>query len=227
MEPFAKIPLWLELAGLPAAMNKAARSPAAWAVFCKLVALDCQRAPAAGIPIVIPIRNLADSCGIAPAAARRILGTLRRKKWIAAFLPDNDEEEALFQIKAPLPAPLTPEQVKQAHPSLFTDPTIPLRYETSGQAEEGEPAAEDPALHEIIDLYFNTISMKMNSFILDELRLVRQRFELPLIRRIFQRAKNHGIDSMGWVLRELHRESAKKLKEAAEKAQGEASSPAE
>jgi hypothetical protein len=219
MEPFEKIPLWLELSGLPKAMNEAARTPSAWPVFCKIVALDCRRNPSTPAPVAISIRGLAEACGISPAAAQRAAQSLRNKGWIACFLPDNEIEEALFQVKTPLPSPLTPDQVRQAHPSLFPDPTTPLRYETAHPGETEEDKPDDPVLHEIIDLYFNTISMKMNNFILDELRLVRKRFEMPLIRRIFFRAREHGLSSMGWVLKELHRETARRMKEELEQAE--------
>lgn len=212
MEPFAKIPMWLELSGLPAAMNDAAKLQAAWSVFCKIVALDCQRNPSSPSHVAISLRDLGEACGITPGAATRIAQSLQKKKWIACFIPDNEEEEALFQVKVPLPTPTPAEQLKQAHPGLFPNPEEPLRYESSTEESTREADPSDPILHEVIDLYFNSISMKMNGVILDELLLVRRRFELALIRRIFARAKKHGITSMSWLLRELHRETAKKIK---------------
>ena len=148
----------------------------------------------------------------------KILQSLRKKKWIACFLPDNEEEEALVQITVPLRTPIPVDQVRRDHPGLFAAAPPSLRYETAETTPE-EETGDDPVLQEIVDLYFNNVSMKMNSFILDELRLIRRRFEMSAIRKIFHRAKDHGIQSMGWVLRELHREVARKKKKEPKKSE--------
>jgi len=158
MEPFDRVPTWLGLSGLPAAMNRAAHSPAAWAVFCRIVALDCRLHPDAPAPVEISIRDLARDCGLAPGAARKVVASLRNKAWITCFLPDNDEEGALFQVAAPLPAPMSPDEVRRANPALFPDAQAPLRYELApDDAAEaggggGGDGAEDPVLQEIIAL---------------------------------------------------------------------------
>lgn len=209
MEPSIRIPLWLELSGLPEAMNQAARSPAAWLLFCKLVAEDCRLHPETPGILSFSMRQLGKACGIEPSKIPRILQSLQKHRWIGCFIPDNEEEEGLFQIKIPLPAPLGPDAVRRAHPELFTNPLEALRYEKTGAGGEQAPdePENDPVLQDVVDLYFNSISMKMNNFILDELRLIRKQFPYPLIRRIFKRAKEHGVTSLHWAMKQLHREA--------------------
>ena len=50
----------------------------------------------------------------------------------------------------------------------------------------------------------------MNSFILDELRLVCQRFDAGQVEKAFERARKNDIRSLGWVVRDLYRTSRRK-----------------
>ena len=60
-------------------------------------------------------------------------------------------------------------------------------------------------LQEIVDLYFNAVGLKMNAFVLDELRLLRQQFPIEQVRKVFRRAQVNEIRSLHWILRELVR----------------------
>jgi hypothetical protein len=218
MEPTSRTPLWLEFSGLPAEMNEAARTPAGWLFFLRLVALDCRLNPDAPGLVSISLEEFGRGCGLEPAQARQIAERLRKRGWIACFLPDNDEEEALFRVRAPLAAPVPAEEVRRAHPALFghLPPGAPLRYErAAGESLEAEEPAEDPILQEVVDLYLNHVSMKINGMILDQLRLARSRYSLEEIRRVCARAKKKGISSVHWLLSELSRSRSRKRKKAA------------
>lgn len=202
-------PLWLELSGLPEWLNEKARGGAAWAVFKKLVELDCALNPRPGL-VEISINELAQRTGVDPKTVRRLLTSFRKLEVVACFLPDNDEEEALVQIRVPLPTPLNPDRVRALHPELFERPTHYFRYAQSETESEEENTTSDPLLEEIVDLYFHTIGLKMNAFILDELRLIRHQFPIELVRRTFQRAAKNDIHSLHWVVRELIRQKRAK-----------------
>jgi hypothetical protein len=47
----------------------------------------------------------------------------------------------------------------------------------------------------------------MNTFILDELRLLCQRFSRQEVEKTFARAQKNDIRSLGWVVKELYRVS--------------------
>ena len=69
-----------------------------------------------------------------------------------------------------------------------------------------EPPGEEVKVQQVIDLYFNHISMKINSFIVDELRLLARRFPLEAIRRVFGRAAKNDAPELRWAVRELVKE---------------------
>lgn len=199
----SQFPIWLEYSGLPHYLNKEIRG-GAWSVFKKLVEIDCDHNPTPDT-FEISISQLSVFTGLDEKAIVRIVKGLRRKKLIAYFLPDHPDELALFQINVPLQTPAPPVKIKQQYAELFRPGNDFFRYvdEETGQEDK------DPVLRQVIDLYFNCIGLKMNSFVLDELRLMRNRFPLDKIKRAFERARQNELTSLNWVVRQLFRESKK------------------
>ncbi|MCX7018920.1 MAG: hypothetical protein WCK47_08115 [bacterium] len=198
-------PLWLELSGLPQMLGAKPGGAAMWAVFKKIVELDCAANSEPGT-VEVALEELAWRSALAPAAARRALLSLRRLKLVACFVPDNDEEAALARVRTPLAAPLRRDELVARWPRVFTAAPAHLRY--LDEAPSGGAAADDgrdTVLQEIVDLYFNAVGLKMNVFVLDELRLVRQRFPIEAVRRVFHRARQNEIRSLQWIVRELVR----------------------
>lgn len=206
-------PHWLEWSGLPGELNDKVRV-GAWSVFKKIVELDCERnrRPDA---VEISISHLAEVTGLSHTLTRRILDGLRKKKLLLVFLPESDDEVALLQIRVPLRTPMTVEEVAEAHPELHLD-------HGSGDAryahEDKGLDPEDPAIRRVVDLYLDRVSMKMNSFILDELIFIAQRFQWREIDRVFRQAAHlrgggGASPSLGWIARELRRRHGKKKTE--------------
>ena len=197
---------WLEWSGLPAALNQARAG--SWAVFKKLVELDCggQRGPGT---VEISLAELGERCGFAPEAVAKILETLRKKKVLRCYLPDNHDEPGLFEIRVPLKTPRALEQVaaRVSDPHL-RDPTT-WRY---AAAEQAEPL-DEKKVQAIVDLYLNHLSQKMNLFILEQIEIAARRFTLEEIRLTIERAERHELRNMGWVLKELIRDHAKQAKD--------------
>ena len=207
-------PLWLEFSGLPEDLADKPNGAAAWAVFKKAVELDCAANSSPGT-VEIVISELAGRTALKPPAARKGLLLLRRLKLMACFLPDSDEEAALVRVQVPLPTPRTREQIAAAWPAELGAMPASLRY-LDVAAEQGDETAgdgSDTVLQEIVDLYFNTVGLKMNAFVLDELRLVRQRFPIEAVRRVFRRAQQNEIHSLQWVVRQLARAGSKDAEE--------------
>ena len=108
----------------------------------------------------------------------------------------------------PLATPLGVDEIRTRWPALFPDGCV-FRYSGAEEAENAELESDDPLLQEVVDLYFNTVGLKMNAFILDELRLVRQRFPIEQVRRHFRRAQQNEIHALSWVVKELVRGNRK------------------
>lgn len=115
----------------------------------------------------------------------------------------------MLRIRVPLATPLSVEEIKRALPRVFAEQTQHFRYAEDWEPTADEVNAADPELQEIVDLYFNAVGLKMNAFILDELRLVRARFPMDAVRRMFRRAQQNEIHSLQWVVRELLRAKRK------------------
>jgi hypothetical protein len=191
-------PAWLEWVGLPEHLNTRVRQ-GAWPVFKKLVELDCETnfRPA---PFEITVTELARRTGTKADALVKVLEALRKKRFISCFLPEHPDEEMLCQVTTPLPLPGARDAVLARLPrSMQRDE---LRY--LDEVEIGDQSREQ--LRELVDSYMNNVSHKMNAFILDEIKMLAVRFRTDQIRRIFARARTLGIDSLGWVTRELVRE---------------------
>ncbi|MGB9692653.1 MAG: hypothetical protein ACPL7D_10865 [Candidatus Sumerlaeaceae bacterium] len=210
-------PLWLELSGLPFFLAEKARTPVAWSIFKKIVELDCALNPVPGI-VQISLDDLAKRCGAKADIVRRTMKALQKLGILACFLPETDEEEAFFQVKTPLHTPLSPDEVRGHHPELFAAEGHYFRYAQATEGSEYDDS-EDVLLKEVVDLYLNAIGLKLNAFVLDELRLIRQRFPIDLIRQTFRRAAKNDIHSLGWVMKELIRQKRKLDEEKGEDAE--------
>lgn len=204
-EQKAWAPLWLEFSGLPELLNRKIRGGIGWLLFRKIVELDCALNPRPGI-VEISLAELSQRTGLSLESVRRGAKALQKLEVITSFLPDNDEEEALFRIKVPLATPHPPAELKQLYPHVFGTEGHYFRYVDTDEAEINESEGDDPLLKEIVDLYLNVIGVKMNAFILDELRLIRQRFPMEMVRRTFRRAATNDVHSLAWVVRELIRQ---------------------
>jgi hypothetical protein len=159
--------------------------------------------------VEITLGEIAERVGVPWEKVGKIIEVLQKKKRLAAFLPDNPEEAGLFQIRTPVKTPRTPEEVAAAaRDPLLRDPTA-YRYR---EAAEDRDVVESKT-QRIVDLYLNKLSQKMNSFIVDEIEILAQRFPMEAIERTIERAASHEIRTIGWVARELIRDSTKSKKE--------------
>ncbi|MCB2156952.1 hypothetical protein KQI84_18905 [bacterium] len=216
-ESRCEFPLWIERSGLPREMNETAKSPHAYFVFRKIVELDCERNSTPGT-VEISLLELEELTGIPADQLRKTLKKIRKCAVLRAFVPDNDEEPGLFQVIAPLSTPKSWEKVRQEQIRLRNLAVEEFRY---ALAAEDLPAPDgdkpDPKLKAVIDEYFNTVSMKMNAFILDELRLIAARYPLDLIKKVFARARKEEKQSLGWILTQIRREETIRQKVTAKR----------
>lgn len=213
-EPRAAFPLWLELSGLPAIAAQSSKGAAAWAIFKKVVELDIAMHSAPGTVEISPA-DLAARAGVPPGQVRKALLALRKLKLIACFIPEDDDENALLRVRTPLEPAMPRDAIATAMRKHGLDPGAgPWRYlDEAGPAAPGDATLKpDPALQEIVDLYFNAIGLRMNAFVLDELHLLRHRYPLDDIRKCFNRARQNEIRSLHWVVRELARGTRKREK---------------
>jgi hypothetical protein len=206
----AQFPLWLEFSGMPQAAAERTKGAAGWLVFRKVVELDIARNRSGPGTVEISLEHLAARIGIECAPVRKALGGLRKAALLSFFLPESDEEEALFRVKQPLPLVLSADEIVNRAAAQHESLPRPWRYLDDPCAEAPEFSENDPILHEIVDLYFNAVGLKMNAFVLDELRLIRERYPTDEIRRSFRRAQKNEIRSLNWVVRELARAAKKK-----------------
>lgn len=198
---------WLEWSGLPLELNKVRSG--GWTVFKKIVDLDCRAHRCPGT-IEISFEMLGDRCGFEPDTTLKIVEALRKKKYLRCYLPDNFEEPALLEIRTPLKTPRSPEEVARRVDDPHLRDVSRYRY----ASEEPERSADEAKIQEVVDLYFNHLSQKMNSFIVEQIEIVARRFEIDEIRHTMERAARHDLRSIGWVLKELIRDHAKKEKES-------------
>jgi len=193
-------PAWLELSGLPEWLNTKVRQ-GAWSVFKKLVEADCEVnfRPA---PFEMTVTELGRRTGMKVETVRRILTGLRRKRLISCFVPDHPDENLLCRIATPLPLPEPRDAVLARLPRAMQREELRYLDEVALSDESEE------LLREIVDGYLDNVSQKMNPMILDELRLLAVRFARERIRKVFARARQIGMDSLHWVMRELVREES-------------------
>jgi hypothetical protein len=192
-------PAWLEFSGLPKLLNAKVRI-GAWSVFAKLVELDCERNRRPGL-VELTVSELAERVGLKPEVVMRILKGLSKCKVAQSFIPEHPDEEMLFCVAAPLKAPHSRAGIEQR----LNQAGVPGPWSFRYLDKESTEGASESALQEVVDAYFNAIGLKMNTFILDELRLLSSRFTLKRVKRAFALAHQRGIRQLGWVARELYR----------------------
>jgi hypothetical protein len=220
---FARFPAWITASGLPAHLAAEAKSPLAWLLWRTIVEreIGSNRRPG---PVECTLADLEQATGIPAAKIPPLVGKLRKAGVLRAFLPEGEEDAALFQIVAPLPTPTPWETVRASNPALAELPDSAFRYatESAPAPDEDAPGGEAPEskLKAVVDLYLDTVSMKMNSFVLDELRLIAARFDLALIRKVFARARSKEVQSLSWIVREARQESAAAARIKAARAAG-------
>ncbi|MCD6386062.1 hypothetical protein J7M23_09845 [Candidatus Sumerlaeota bacterium] len=204
-ELLCRFPMWLEYSGLPAMLTKEVRT-GAWSVFKKLVEIDCLH-NAEPDTFEVSVAELSELVGLKPATVKNILIKLRRKKLIVCFLPEEYEEEGLFKINVPLPTPLSAKRVKRKYARLFPPGRDFFRY---ADKHITETDGDDPELQELIDIYLNTIGLKINIFIIDELRLIKERFDIRVVKEVFAQARERKIKTLRWIVRKLMLEEKKR-----------------
>jgi hypothetical protein len=182
---------WIKLSGLPQLLAANHRNgAAAWLVLLEIIDLDCAANSTPGA-VEVSIYTLSERTGLDGKAIRKAIQTLWREKLLTRFLPDNDEEPALFKIAVPLPVPTMP-PAGEPHRYLDTPDAAP---------------AESPLaiLQEVTDLYFNAIGLEHNQFYADKLKKIADTYDIRDIRRAFKRALINEIRSLSFVTRELAR----------------------
>lgn len=205
-EPLLSIPGWLVRSGLPAHLNQLANSPAAWSLFRAVVELDVQRNPSRPGTVEAPLADFAAHAGIDPERIPKLVPALRRARAVRCFLPESAEESALFQVLCPLETPVPAAEIARTDPAYARVPLEHMRYATAADAPALDPA---DSLKETIDDYFDMVSMRMNAFTLDDLRLIAQRYDRELVLSVFDRArKRSDRPGLGWIMAELRKEDA-------------------
>lgn len=196
---------WIQWSGLPVELNRVRAH--GWIVFKTLMELDClaNRQPDA---VECSLEDLGVMCGLDWEKAAKVVEALRKKKYLAAFVPDNPDEPGLYKIRAPIKTPLTPEQVALA----TTDPHLrdPTRYRYATEPKKQGENVEK--IQRVVDLYLNKLSHRVNSFIVDEIEVLVERFPMDKIEQTIDRAARHEIRSIGWVVKELIRDTSKPKK---------------
>lgn len=205
-ELLCQFPMWLEYSGLPSMLTKEVRT-GAWSVFKKLVEIDCMNNSVEPDTFEVSVEELSELVGLKPATVRNILIKLRRKKLIVCYLPEEDGEKGLFKINVPLSTPISARKVKRKYAHLFPPGKDFFRYADKHITESD---GDDPELQELIDIYLNTIGLKINVFVVDELRLIKERFDFGVIKEIFAQARERGIKSLRWIVRRLMLEEKKR-----------------
>lgn len=203
-EPRAEFPQWIEWSGLPEHLYALGKGPVPWLLFHKIVELDIASHRSAPGVIEVSFANLAATTGLPADKTRKGVRVLRKAKVLRAFMPDTDDEDALFEILTPLVTPVPVEELIRTRDELARVSIESMRYALAPMLDPNPSAS----LNRVVDLYMDLVSMKMNSFILDELRLITERCDIDLVERVFARAKKRGVQSLSWILAELRREKS-------------------
>ena len=197
-------PKWLEYSGLPEFLNSEIRG-GAWSVFKKLVERDCEQNSRPD-NFEISVTELSRAVGLPPKTVRRIITGLRKKEMLVFFLPESDDEGGLFRINVPLPTPISAKEIKKKHSSIFPPRRDFFRYSDKRVIETD---GSDPKLQELIDIYLNSIGLKINVFVIDELLLLKERFDFDAIKEAFAQAREGKTRNLRWVARKLLGEERK------------------
>ena len=204
---YARSPLWLEYSGLPELLTQKA-GPAGWPLFKKLVEIDCEKNPMSPGTFEVSLDDLARATGHTTDKLKTTVNKLRKLKLIRCFIPDTSEEPGLFEIRTPLKAPLTPAEIRSEYKAVFRSGYGFFRY--IDQLKDIDP--DDPVLGEVAQLYFKCIGTNVNSLVLDQLRLLRERFSLGRIQKVMEDARKVDVHSLSWVVRHLYKEESKESK---------------
>jgi hypothetical protein len=111
----------------------------------------------------------------------------------------------LFQIRLPVQTPRPAEEVALASAEPYLRDPTSFRY----LAKPVESGAEMEKVQRVIDLYLNTLSQKMNSFIVEQIEILAQRFPYEAIQKTIERAARHELRNIGWVAKELIRDATR------------------
>ncbi|MBN1518293.1 hypothetical protein JXA32_17155 [Candidatus Sumerlaeota bacterium] len=202
-------PEWLEFSGLPQKLNEKL-GLGAWPLFERLVRLDCERNAMPGM-VELPLSQLAMRVGQSAEDVVKSLEGFRKLKVGQCFIPEHPDEELLFKVAVPLKTPLKRPAIKQRMREAGLAGPWEFRY-----LEAEDSAAAEEQLQRVVDLYFDNIQLKVNTFILDELRLLSTRFAVGEIERVFELARRTELRSLKWVAKELYRREKKRQSEQAQ-----------
>lgn len=213
---YTRFPLWITLSGLPTHLNEIGKTPYCWAVFRAIVEIDIALHPAAPGLVEVSLADLASRTGLDAKKLEKAVKGMRKAGVMRAFLPDNEEEEALFQVVTPLATPKSPDEVRAENGDVFLEADWPPRYATAAVEEPatGEAGGRLAKTQRVVELYLNVFSMKLNSLTVDQLQIIADRYDEELIRRVFERARQREARSLGWILAEIRREQALRQKAA-------------
>lgn len=214
-----KFPSWLIISGLPEKLSNQFKSPQTWLLFRTIVELDCARNLAPAV-VEISAQNLSMCCGIDASKVPTQLKKLRKHGVIRAFIPDHEEEEGLYQIITPLPTPVSLDELKTEHARIKELPPQAFRYafDTHETGDVPQEITKQSKFQRVLELYLNTVSSRMNTFIQDELILISETYDEKLIQKIFTQARAKEVQNLGWIIRQIHQEKKAKEKHRKENA---------
>ncbi|MBI1290593.1 hypothetical protein GC173_05040 [bacterium] len=210
MEPDSptRFPHWIFLGGLPIHLLERGKSPAPWLLLRTVIEIDQEQHPLAPGLVELPLRQLCERAGLNAQLLEKGLKVLRKEGLVRAFVPEHEEETALFQILTPLATPIPLDQIANAHPELSQSTHWPPRYSTPAQPDGEDLAASRlKKINRVVELYLDVFSMRMNNLVLEELQLIASRYELPLVEKVFQRARQAESRSLGWIVSEIRKET--------------------
>ncbi|MCX7045102.1 MAG: hypothetical protein NTX50_06415 [Candidatus Sumerlaeota bacterium] len=179
-EPVAESPLWLEIAGYPEYLSQKIRQ-GAWPVFKKLIETDAATNERPGV-FTISLKAVAQGAGVEVKVAGRVIEGLRKEKMLRFYMPEHEEEEAMFQFLTPFSPPMDADQIRAKLRERSGHKPERLRY-LDETATHG-PIAENQ-VQQVVDAYLDTFGLRINSFVLDELSLLAGRFPVEAIRAAF------------------------------------------
>ena len=197
-EPVAESPLWLEIAGYPEYLTEKIRQ-GAWPVFKKLIETDSATNERPGV-FTISLKAIAKGSGVEIKVASRVIEALRKEKILRCYLPEHEEEDAMFQFLTPFEPPMEAEKIRQKMRERPGHKPERLRYLDEFAAHG--PIAENQ-VQQVVDAYLDTFGMRLNSFVLDELSLLAGRFSLEAIRAAFGMIAQTQKPSLKEVMRYL------------------------
>lgn len=174
---------WIKLSGLPQLITTSCGS-AGWILFMEIIATDSDRNTDPG-RIDLSVQDLTLRTGLQAAPIRKALKALNKLKLIKMFLPESDEELALFEV-----GDLT------SH--------APAQPETGAARRYLETTAAEAPLNTrqlVVDMYLNQCGTRWNVFISDKLSHLASTYPLETIRRGFWTAQKAEIRSLDAIIR--------------------------